>query len=57
MKIPKWFDKWYRQWGEMGDNLPGSLYYHGLKIAWRSYRKGKKDCENFWRNTYKGGEI
>ena len=38
MKIPNWFRKWYHQYSEPHDQVSG---YHGLRIAWRAYRKGK----------------
>ena len=45
MKIPEWFQKWYRLYGVMDDYLPCEYGWEGIRIAWRAYRKGKKDSK------------
>lgn len=43
MKIPKWFKGWFRKYGVQDDWLAENEYWVGERIAWRAYRKGKRD--------------
>jgi hypothetical protein len=44
MKIPKYFEDWFYSFGLLDENI---YSYHDVlcakRIAWRAYRKGKKD--------------
>ena len=43
MRIPKWFEKWFGSYGIMDDATPFWASGSVKRIAWRAYRKGKKD--------------
>ncbi len=48
MKIPKWFEKWFKFYG-IGDERIDALPSFSVKrIAWRAYRKGKRDGKKYW---------
>jgi len=57
MKIPKWFDKWYREWGVHRDYLPKEYYDRAQRIAWRAYRKGKKDQKDTYPEPFPASFI
>ncbi len=52
MKIPKYFEKWYREYGRMGDRVNYKYYDDSMRIAWRAYRKGKKDAAENVKQYY-----
>ena len=54
MRIPKWFEEWYNEYGIMDDYLPfGGAYHRAQRIAWRAYRKGRKDYKKELREEKK----
>jgi hypothetical protein len=43
MKIPKWFEKWFRLYGIGDECIDAYPRLPVRRIAYRAYRKGKKD--------------
>ena len=44
--MPNWFKKWYARYGGQND-FPAFVDTRTMRrIAWRAYRKGKKDGKN-----------
>ena len=44
MTVPKWFKKWFSDYGLDCEDLDFYDCKKAERIAWRAYRKGKKDC-------------
>ena len=49
MRIPAYFSKWYWIYGLLDETFARSRGYHAAeRIAWRAYRKGKRDERVKW---------
>ena len=47
MRLPQHFREWLRSYGLM--NNTGHTYYCIEQIAYRAYRKGRKDERDLWK--------
>ena len=43
MRIPKWFEKWFKLYGIGNERIDALPKLPVRRIAWRAYRKGKRD--------------
>jgi len=43
MKMPKWFKMWFKRYGILDKCCNSFSWFEVQRIAWRAYRKGKKD--------------
>ena len=43
MRIPKWFEKWFKLYGVGDERIDAMPRLPVRRIAWRAYRKGLRD--------------